>query len=209
VKSWTSLSGLEKAEAGFLQERPDVIADEDRTNLDDPGQNMPNPLPPQHKDSPQMTVPMIEVASGDLVGPALDWAVAVVRYGADKVVRSGDEFSGARWRVRELDEDGDLTLVGNVWSLDITNHALQTRRYEPSQNGLQCMELIDRYLIDFTVERRGQIFAIACKEDGTARSDAQANGSFGPNHMIAACRAIVLVEMGEKVMVPAELVAAA
>lgn len=192
-----------------MKERPDVIADEDRTNLDDPGQNMPNPLPPQHKDSPSMSPLMIEVASGDLVGPALDWAVAVVRYGADKVVRSGDEFSGARWRVRDLDEDGDPILVGNVWPLGSTDPGLQTRRFDPSENGHQCMELIDRYLIDFTVERRGQIFAIACKEDGTARSDAQANGSFGPNHMIAACRAIVLVELGEKVMVPAELVAVA
>jgi hypothetical protein len=126
----------------------------------------------------------VEVNCGDLVGPALDWAVAKVEGIA---VHIGDQDLGEKLRVFVVRGGCLPTVVG----------------YMPSTEWRFGGPLIDKHLMDFTVEHPKTIGAALCDENGMYIGD---RAVFGPTHLIAACRAIVAAHLGEVVSVPAELV---
>ena len=142
---------------------------------------------------------MIEVKVSELIGPALDWAVANA-IGADIEIKANyveinhlvDRPDGSRSRVWEP--------------------------FKPSTNWSQGGPLIHKYEIIFFRTQylkgrgRGKFLSATI---GFAQTVSKENakqwadiGSGFP-HLIAACRAIVEAKLGDTVQVPADLVEAA
>lgn len=120
---------------------------------------------------------LVDVAVKDLSGAALDWAVAQADGYPVKLVPA---VLDAGWF---------------VWSTDVSEGG----RYSPSTDWSQGGPLIAKYLMDFCVEHPQTIGAALCDENGLYIGDCMA---FGPTHLIAACRALVLVKLGDIVKVP-------
>lgn len=126
---------------------------------------------------------VVEVQCSDLIGPALDWAVAK----AESVfVHIGDPELGDELRV--------FYVSGKCLPCVV--------KYAPSTDWRFGGPLISKHLMDFTVEHPETIGAALCDENGMYIGD---RSMFGPTHLIAACRAIVSAHLGEVVSVPAEL----
>ena|SRR5690554_1138318 len=69
--------------------------------------------------------------------------------------------------------------------------------YRPSTDWSQGGPLIDRYLIEFRTQAKGcKVLAWAAHEP---------RPSEGPSHLVAACRAVVKIEIGDTIDVPDEL----
>lgn len=119
---------------------------------------------------------MIEVKTADLIGPALDWAVATAtgHYMQENLRHSHPVASCSEFRL-----------------------------WEPSTQWKDGGPLIDKYRVEFTFERDGLIFAELCEEDGSYV--ASCTGEFGPNHLVATCRSIVFAKLGSTVKTPKEL----
>jgi hypothetical protein len=126
----------------------------------------------------------VEVKTSDLeFGAALDWAVAQV----EKVnVTVNGSFS-------------EKVFIGS-------KKGLIKDLYKPSTDWSQGGPLIEKYQLDLTFERKGLVYAYPCKDDGLPILQSEVYGSFGPTHLVAACRAIVAAKLGDTVSVPAELV---
>lgn len=122
---------------------------------------------------------MIEVNTAKLIGPALDWAVAKAGYGCEP------------W---QLDEDTLGTWYAGECSGGIKD-------WRPSTDWSQGGPLIAKHDIEF-VYIRGELAAFM-SNSAYERGDPDA---YGPDHLIAACRAIVADKMGGAVQVPDELV---
>lgn len=121
---------------------------------------------------------MVEVKTAELIGVTLDWAVGEATDG-DIIDFLADQPEPVRWQ-----PSTDLSLGG---------------------------ALIRQFQINLTFERKGVIYAHLCADDGLPLShhrDGSVRGSFGPTHIIAACRAIVAAKLGDVVRVPAELLEA-
>lgn len=145
---------------------------------------------------------MIEVKTADLIGPALDWAVAVVEY-PGCLNRAG---IGDFWRVTGMDEDGDKYLVGKIYALGAWENGVQARRYEPSTDWSQCGPLIEKYRL--VVAHAGCYGWFACLQENPRCTyvDTQAEDEIcGPTALVATCRAIVASKLGGTVRVPKEL----
>lgn len=127
---------------------------------------------------------LVDVAVKDLSGAALDWAVGVIE-GATPMVDGRLE-----WVV------GSLSAVYNP-GLPNNPLNLQNRGYGwcPSTEWRQGGPLIHKYRILFD-ESGTQLCAW-----GAGIDDA-----YGPDHLTAACRAIVAAKLGDIVKVPACLV---
>lgn len=113
----------------------------------------------------------------DLIGAALDWAVAKTE-GEDHWTcdRNPEWFA---WRMRN---------------------------WKPSTDWSQVGPLIGMYLIEFSVDDHTDIVraSMFCWRDyGKSH---RTRWSEGETHLIAACRAIVSAHLGDSVDVPAELV---
>ncbi|MCK0547904.1 phage protein NinX family protein [Pseudomonas syringae pv. aptata] len=113
---------------------------------------------------------LVEVKTPDLVGTALDWAVAKV-------------------------EGVELALVGDYPHVVVGGRLLGN--YRPSTNWSQCGPLIEKYKPEFEVNR--------FNDTVWARLQGSDLKSRGETHLIAACRAIVALVLGETVSVPKEL----
>lgn len=135
---------------------------------------------------------MIEVKTAELIGPALDWAVAKAN-GFAVQVRPYAEFCNAstghkvkaRYHRVWCEFDGDL------------------EEYSPSADWSQGGPLIEKYAVK--VEHfPGE--TIASKANARIAMNRTAYWQSGPTPLVALCRAIVAAKLGDAVSVPEELV---
>ncbi|MFC0667073.1 phage protein NinX family protein [Azotobacter chroococcum] len=129
---------------------------------------------------------MIEVNTAELVGPALDWAVAKAD---DLPVQYSKRLGVHLAKLIVISGDPNFLPMG--------------ARYAPSRLWSQGGPLIEKYQMELDFQHEGLVFAYPCDDDGN--DNAGENGSFGPTHLIAACRSIVSAKLGDTVQVPAEL----
>lgn len=134
---------------------------------------------------------MIAVKTAELIGPALDWAVAVAQ----------------GWQMRRVPKDIDGNNGGEVLAPQDLSRDFQfpprgtvpvgyfLRRW--STDWAHGGPLIDKHRISF--------------EDGITDFYAVCAGGegYGPTHLVAACRAIVSAALGDTVQVPSELIGGA
>ena len=136
----------------------------------------------------------VEVKTAELVGPALDWAVAMAEGWAPDRPQDGQIKSEYRRLVV-----GRCPVWGNPHNF-----------YSPSTEWAHGGPLLDKYDIALnggkteSVKGRG-IFATL---SGVAEGEPNAC-AFGTTRLIALCRAIVAAKLGGVVQVPAELVGVA
>lgn len=135
---------------------------------------------------------MVEVKTAELIGPALDWAVAKAN-GFAVQVRPYAEFCNAstghkvkaRYHRVWYEFDGDL------------------EEYSPSADWSQGGPLIEKYAVKiehFPSE------TIASKANARIAMHSTAYWQSGPAPLVALCRAIVAAKLGDAVSVPEELV---
>jgi len=121
---------------------------------------------------------MIEVKTEDLIGHALDWAVArAIDY---KPVLISEAVGEDYW-ASQVPTGGYAPIGGDGFS--------------PSTNWSQGGPLLERYKLGFTWCEFG--VTLWCHD---------LVDSEGPTHLIAACRAIVSAKIGKTVQVPKELI---
>ncbi|KQQ60129.1 hypothetical protein ASF84_05320 [Pseudomonas sp. Leaf127] len=130
----------------------------------------------------------VEVKTAELVGAALDWAVARVEAVENLVLRKGQpaferDFDPDCWA-----DDHDMKLF-KCW-----------RFYTPSTDWGQGGPLIDKFKIGITHDRLDKK-GLACQ----AIPKASPFPSYGGTTLTAACRAIVASKLGETVSIPREL----
>lgn len=145
---------------------------------------------------------MVEVKTAELIGSALDWAVAKAVHGVD--LEPFDTCCGSgNWNGNPNEppeccgqpEKQMYILPGQVWS--------------PSTDWNQGGPILDRHCKSFGCVQDGT--------DGNWRAFGYGNGrpfdhvrqmrlASGTSILIAACRAIVAAKLGDVVSVPAELV---
>ena len=136
----------------------------------------------------------IEVKASDLIGPALDWAVAkACGFKLRHQARDGHRAGGYH-------AVGDA--YGYIWT-DTEPDGCPGSPYcwSPSRCWKNGGPLIEKYAILFMGEQGFDepdvFFAIIRNLGAVGR---------GETHLIAACRAIVAAKLGDTVSVPAELV---
>ena len=131
----------------------------------------------------------MKIKTRDLIGPALDWAVA-------KCEGIPLTFAGRKWPT-----DGANTVEYAPWAIHpVVNGAgpyvgsLCHRGFSPSTDGAQGGPIIEREKIGVHYE--------PMKTEWTAM-----NGwAYGPTPLIAAMRCFVASKLGEEVDVPEELI---
>lgn len=133
---------------------------------------------------------MVEVKCGDLIGPALDWAVAKAIGGYQGEYQFAE--NGGQWPA--------WIFPGGV------PFKATSGKFAPSTNWAQGGPLISKHHMDFCCEHPETIGAALCDENGMYIDGRMI---FGKTHLIAACRAIVAARLGEVVSVPAELISPA
>lgn len=127
---------------------------------------------------------MIEVKTADLIGPALDWAVAK----AEGLNLPPFPGRGARQCV-----------------IDVS--PARCTVFEPSTNWSQAGPLLTKYRLEFSIDEdtnRVGASLLAWRSHGKSH---RTRWSKGPHHLTAACRAIVAAKLGDTVQVPAGLLA--
>lgn len=147
---------------------------------------------------------MVEVKVEDLIGPALDWAVATIESLPITLdpMGFGSTANGGYW-IWDKKPNGAMLKIGP--------HSAPTSRdaagnYSPSTNWNQLGPLLLKYPIVLGNHESG-------KEDGTFWGSAhcfRTGTSFETYSgvMVAACRAMVALKMGSPLMVPASLIQA-
>ena len=128
----------------------------------------------------------VEVKTAELLGAALDWAVLFAGYG-----------DGPDWRLI----DGAIYIVSlrdiRV-GMDGIDQAEYIDSFQPSTRWQDGGPLIEKFKIGFGVYSDAYFAVVGLNEISGAEN--------GPTHLIAACRAIVASKLGDKVMIPDELV---
>ena len=132
----------------------------------------------------------MKIKTSELSGVALDWAVSQV-----------DEVKTIMLAPKNDEPKKPFALFG---SLAIPVGGDSENSYSPSTCWHCGGPLIERFHIDFTFERVGVVWAELCGDDGSYCSPFA--GVYGSTHLIAACRAIVLANLGDEVDVPEGLV---
>jgi len=142
-------------------------------------------------------VSMIEVKTAELIGPALDWAVAVA----------------LGWQMRRVPKDIDGNHGGEVLAPQDLSRDFQypprgaipvgyfLRRW--SADWSQGGPLIEKYAVKIE-HFPGE--TIASKANARVAMNSTAYWQSGPTPLVALCRAIVSANLGDVVSVPAELV---
>lgn len=145
---------------------------------------------------------MIEVKTAELLPPALDWAVAH----ATKAWKWAHEWFPTMTLDPTFLGVSDNAPRGSVSLVPRNPMRQDSQPFNPSTDWAQGGQLIDKYQIDLTFERKGLVYAYSCKDDGLPVITTQDEcGSSGPTYLIAACRAIVKANLGDTVQVSAEL----
>lgn len=119
----------------------------------------------------------IKIKSSELIGVALNWAVAVALNGS----REFFGIYGVKMLGKSLSKE---SLAGNI---------------NPSENWIQGGQLITEFAIGFVGHDADNWLAFSSPADVTHQG-------IGTTHLIAACRMIVISKLGETVLVPKELV---
>ena len=126
----------------------------------------------------------VEVKTAELIGPSLDWAVAVAVaefWEADRPqdgqIRKGDVYMLV----------GPFRLIG--LSAD--------KFYSPSTNWAQGGPLVDEFGVWLSDDE--------CEHIASTSPHVNEYIVIGPTKLVAACRAIVAAKLGDVVQVPAEL----
>jgi hypothetical protein len=128
----------------------------------------------------------VEVNCSDLVGPALDWAVAQVE---GVFVHIGDP---------ELGDELRIFYVSGV-------HMPCVVKYRPSTEWRFGGPLIDKYGLSLIAPEEGIRDSHWCVVKEWCHGDVESTYPESPTALIAVCRAIVSARLGEVVSVPAEL----
>ena len=140
---------------------------------------------------------MAKVKTGELIGPALDWAVA-----------KADENLYPKGDVRLLD--------GKVFTIEAGDYERSDRwqRYSPSTSWAQGGQIIDREITKIFRNVGGTWSAMILKDVPIPPEDrgtslaltrrAQWNGA-GPTPLIAAMRCYAASKLGSEIEVPEEL----
>ena len=129
-------------------------------------------------------VEMVEVKTADLIGPALDWAVAKAE---NQHVHIGLPEYGVGHRI--------FTVTGSGVAMAVA--------YRPSTDWKTGGPLIDKYAVKFSplaVDMSGAPRLWDAEPWGYEQKDV-----VGETALIALCRAVTVSVLGEKVMVPKEL----
>ncbi len=130
---------------------------------------------------------LAEVKTADLIGPALDWAVA-----------KAAEYEPSVYRADGLD--------GGV-SYDIGLPTMSVKkpytRWSPSMDWSQGGPLIHQYGCDLNCIASANCWESNCWDDDLPTPDLHLMEAETP--LIAACRAIVAAKLGDAVQIPAEL----
>lgn len=124
-----------------------------------------------------------EVKTSELIGAALDWAVAKADGGEYKPYQFASNIDAPFW-------DACVFPDGRAFST-----------FRPSTDWSQGGPLIQKYQIAYLRDGEDYVAVINRMED-------EGFGS-GSNHLIAAMRAIVAAKLGDVVSVPVELVGSA
>jgi hypothetical protein len=119
----------------------------------------------------------VKIKSGELIGVALNWAVAAALNGSSEFF----DIYGAKMLGKSLSKEA---LAGNI---------------NPSENWIHGGRLIDKFAIGFVGHDADNWLAFSSPADATHQG-------IGPTHLIAACRMIVNAKLGETILVPKELV---
>lgn len=137
---------------------------------------------------------LVEVNTADLIGPALDWAVAHATKAWEwahdwfPTMTLDPTFRG----VSDSASDGHVNLVPN-------NPMRQgSEAFKPSTDWAQGGPLIASHAIGFRGYDADNWQAFSSPEDTTYVG-------IGPTHLIAACRMIAAAKFGKTIKVPAEL----
>ncbi len=128
---------------------------------------------------------MVEVQTSELIGIALDWAVAKATDEPIELIPANPDWG----TVAELKAKNWLDRIGEEYD------------WSPSSDWDQIGPLLTKYRIEFKYASDDVVKAVIAS--GVAFYPVP--GGFGPDHLIAACRAIVLHELSQAVMVPKEL----
>jgi hypothetical protein len=142
---------------------------------------------------------LVDVAVKDLSGAALDWAVAQV---APQCQGLKWEWQGGYYMAGKAPETGDTCVFicgSGVITATRLARDLEAPRYNPSSSWAQCGPLIDKYKACFAAYDYGYLCRLA-------HNDLHHGQGKGPDHLTAACRAIVAAILGDIVKVPACLV---
>lgn len=126
----------------------------------------------------------VEVKTAELVGSALDWAVAMA-----------DGWKADRPQDGQVRKNGVYRLVG---SRQERSPLSPDWHYAPSTDWSHGGPQRDKYKVDITELDTG-VLASICTESCEC-----IDGS-GPTALIAICRAIVTLKLGDAVQIPAEL----
>lgn len=125
---------------------------------------------------------MVEVQTSELIGPALDWAVAKI----EEV-----KLSQSSWSYQLRTSGGVTTPHGG--------------KYNPSTNWSQIGPLIKKYRITLDA-RESDWQARIWSDDLGEFVEIGRQGAYCLEPEIAACRVLVKFKLGDTVMVPKELV---
>ncbi len=142
---------------------------------------------------------LIEVRVSNLVGAALDWAVAKA---AD--VRMFEMGPDGNWpgnfavtQATQVEPAVIRDLMGRLWF----EASLRSVPWSPSTDWSQGGPLIDKY--QGSVRHDKHLNDGPCRYTGGTGMDSP--WSYGPTPLIAFCRSLVLAKLGDTVQVPKEL----
>ena len=135
---------------------------------------------------------LIEVRASNLVGAALDWAVAIVTHG--KGYGGADSVLCPPEGAVEMNEDD-----GTLWVCSGGFHP--KGHWSPSTDWSQGGPLIDKHGGSVQHDR-----GVPLSTRYSAGPDGDAVWCYGPTPLIAFCRGLVRYKIGDTVQVPKELV---
>lgn len=134
---------------------------------------------------------LIEVRVSNLVGEALDWAVAIAECGSVLVYPEGGQYPPA----------GSVSLNDDDFTLWLNDGERGEESWSPSTDWYQGGLLIDKY--HGSVQHFHGLAESGCYSGGPAAAIAW---SYGPTALIAFCRGLVHYKLGNTVQVPKELI---
>lgn len=132
---------------------------------------------------------LIEVSASNLVGAALDWAVAIAELGKVLIYPDGGLCP----------PEDTVSMNDDDWTLWINSGGFHPKgAWSPSTYWSQGGLLIDKHHPTFSFSD-GLIRAEVIVASGEPFS------AIGPDYLVAACRAIVAAKLGDTFQVPKEL----
>jgi len=140
---------------------------------------------------------LVENKTSELIGPALDWAVAVAIGWKEPIFGVGliRYFEEDRYLMMETPDPNE--------SDDVTkpHHFNHYEQWSPRRIWSQGGPLIEQYQIDTVFDPNGKAVVM-----GRLWVNQRMHTAFGPTPLIAAMRCLVATKLGDTVQVPSELI---